>query len=151
MIKITAQFTKEDIRKLIEERKKRIDAAILSRLQFVGEQFVKNARERANFQDRTGNLRSSIGYVVLKNGLQKSGSDWIQVKEGGSGVKAGQDLIEELSRKYPTGYILIGVAGMDYAAAVESKGYDVITNSAGIAASSLKSALKKLSQKIQTL
>lgn len=147
MIKITPQFTKEDIRKIVEDRKRKIDAALLSRLQFVGEQFVKNARERANFQDRTGNLRSSIGYVVLKNGLQKAGSDWLQVKAGKEGVKAGQDLIGEISRKYPTGYVLIGVAGMDYAAAVESKGYDVISNSAGEAASSLKTALKKLSQK----
>ena len=31
---------------------------------------------------------------------------------------------------YPKGMVLIGVAGMGYAAAVESRGYDVITGSA---------------------
>lgn len=148
MIKITPKFTAADIKAIILERKRRIDQAVLSRLQYVGEQFVRNARERANFQDRTGNLRSSIGYVVLKDGLQKSGSNWIQVKAGKEGTKAGQDLIDEIAKKYPTGYVLIGVAGMDYAAAVESKGFDVISTSAGEAASSLKTALKKLSKKL---
>lgn len=143
------KFDKRQIKKLVSEMKERVEEAILLNLKRVGEQFIVDARNNANFTDRTGNLRSSIGYVILKNGLQLVGSNWVQIKESGEGVIAGKKLIEELSRKYDTGLVLICVAGMDYAAAVESKGFDVITSSAMIAEQSLKKAIERLKGKIQ--
>lgn len=143
------KFDKRQIKKLVSEMKERVEEAILLNLKRIGEQFIVNARNNANFTDRTGNLRSSIGYVILKNGLQLVGSNWVQIKEGGEGIIAGKKLIEELSRKYDTGLVLICVAGMDYAAAVEAKGFDVISSSATVAEQSLKKAIERLKGKIQ--
>lgn len=147
-VSIAAKFNKADIRKVLEEKRKNFEEALLMRLRRIGEQFVSNARQRADFTDRTGNLRSSMGYVILKDGNQLY--DNFQQKSGGTvGVDKAKEVIDEIKKNFPTGYVLIGVAGMDYAAAVESKGFDVITSSAGIAELSLKDAVKKLSSKLK--
>ncbi|MFN8291607.1 MAG: hypothetical protein U0U70_15225 [Chitinophagaceae bacterium] len=143
---------KAKINEAIREMMGRIEQALILRLQRIGENFVKNARLNGNYTDRTGNLRSSIGYVIIKNGLQLSGSDWIQIKPGAApGIAAGQGLINELAAKYPTGIVLICVAGMNYAAAVESKGFDVISSSSVIARDELESAIKRITEKISQL
>lgn len=147
-VSIRPKFNRLQISNFIREKKQRIEEAILMRLRRIGEQFVRNAREQANFTDRTGNLRSSIGYVILKDGDQLY-DNFRSVSGGPDGVAKAQEVIEEAKRNFPTGYVLIGVAGMDYAAAVESKGYDVITNSAGIAEVSLKTTVQQLANKLK--
>jgi len=102
-------------------------------LAFVGEEFVNKARVSGEYQDRTSNLRGSIAYDVVRNGVTLS-SDY---SGGGKGdneskyfaVKAVDDVIIENSLNSDNKMWLIGVAGMEYAAAVESKGFDVITSS----------------------
>jgi hypothetical protein len=138
------------INQAIKTMKSRVEEAVIQRLQFIGEKFLSNARINADFIDRTGNLRSSIGYVIIKNGLQQSGSDWIMIRQGKEGIVAGKRIIDELSRKYPTGIILICVAGMEYAAAVESKGYDVITSSAFLAENDFKKMISGIKTKPTT-
>ena len=46
----------------------RAEERIYKLLQRAGEEFVKLARKKGNYQDHTGNLRSSIGYVIVKDG-----------------------------------------------------------------------------------
>ena len=46
----------------------RAEERIYKLLQRAGEEFVKIARKKGNYQDHTGNLRSSIGYVIVKDG-----------------------------------------------------------------------------------
>lgn len=147
-VSLTPKFSRNDVAKAIAERKKRIEEAILLRLQRVGEQFVTNARVNADFTDRTGNLRSSMGYVILKNGIQLY-ENFEQRAGGKEGEEVAKEVIASLKKKFPSGYVLIGVAGMDYAAAVESNGYDVISNSANIAVTSLKQAIKQLANKLK--
>jgi len=117
-------------------------------LQRFGEQFVTNARNSASFTDRTGNLRSSIAYVILKNGVQID-SNFEERKGGKDGISAARDVISDAKKNFPTGFVLIGVAGMDYAAAVEARGFDVISKSASIAESSLRQAISKLGNKLK--
>lgn len=147
-ISIQPKFSKADIKKIVAERMKRIDEVLLLRLQKVGENFVNNARVNGSYTDRTGNLRSSIGYVILKNGLQYSEGGWILVKEGGGGIEVGKKFAEEIAKKYPIGWILVCVAGEQYASAVEARGFDVITSSAFTAKNELQKSLKELSEKI---
>jgi len=71
------------------------------------------------FQDITGNLRNSVGYVVLLNSVEKSKSNISALN---------QKLIEELKNKYPKDLVLIVVAGMNYAAYVEAKGFNVLSS-----------------------
>lgn len=114
---------------------------ILRRLQLIGLDFVRNARISGNYTDRTGNLRSSVGFLLLKDGKVIT-QNWELSKKGTdreTGLRTGKSLAAEVAKEYPTGWVLIVVAGMDYAAAVEAReSYDVITNSATIAESALK-------------
>ena len=52
-----------------------------------------------------------------------------KVKSTVEGRHGAVKIVTELAHRYPKGMILVIVAGMEYAAAVESKGYDVITGS----------------------
>ncbi len=101
-------------------------------LQYEGENFINNARDNNTYKDRTGNLRSSIGYIVLYDGIEvckniemaKNGSD------GLTGIMEAKSFAEEIAFDYPFGWVLVCFAGMNYAAAVESRGYDVISSAA---------------------
>lgn len=143
-VKITPKFTVTDIRKVILQRKQIILDAVTNRLQRIGEQFVNDARENGSYQDRTGNLRSSIGYVILYNGKQLL-RDFDGTKDG---VRFAKKAIADISKKYPTGFILIVVAGAQYAYSVESKGYEVLSMSGIAAAERLKASMKQLQQSI---
>lgn len=110
----------------MEQKIEAAESKMIEALQYEGEQFINKARSTGTYTDRTGNLRSSIGYVILKDGKT------IQSVFPGSKSKGNQEArktVREVKGNYPNGFVLIGVAGMNYAAAVESKGYDVITGS----------------------
>ena len=90
---------------------------------YAGEDFNNNARNLRTYRDRTGNLRSSIGYLILSNRqrVQESfpGDKQVGVANGRQEAmkKAGND----------KGVVIVGVAGMEYGRDVEARGYDVIT------------------------
>jgi hypothetical protein len=93
----------------------------------IGEEFVNNARQNGEYTDRTGNLRSSIGYILLRDGVIINQNIVGKTTEG---RRIAAQLANEFKNMYNTGLVLVGFAGMEYAAAVESKGYDVISGSA---------------------
>ncbi|WP_231489912.1 hypothetical protein [Pedobacter sp. Leaf170] len=148
---VKAKFSKADIKNVGADLLKRIELAVVSRFQYIGETFVTNARlktkKQGGFGNITGNLRSSIGYIILNNG--KTVQDNYEVSGTGTkGVQEAKALIRELKSKFNTGYVLIVVAGMNYAAAVESRGLDVITGSSKIAEEDLKDAIEGLAKKL---
>lgn len=138
-IKITPDFTKADIQKDVDQFMDRVFRITLSEISAVGLQFVSDARLKApadagpggSFNDQTGNLRSSIGYIVVYDGnIVKE--DFELAKRGTErtpGMIAGREFAEYQAALNPKGWALITVAGMEYAAFVEAKGYDVITGS----------------------
>lgn len=155
---LVPKFTKADIRKQMEAQMQNIEKAILSRLEYVGQEFVKMAREKTastgGFNDITGNLRSSIGFVVLKDG--RLVSENFEIANSGSdkttGLKEAKRFANELKNDFATGYALIVVAGMDYAAAVENRHHkDVITGSSLIAEANLRRAMQRLKDKVGRL
>lgn len=112
--------------------------------QYVGETFINNARASVTktiyerIPDRkpwelTGNLRNSIGYAASSEG-NVSGKHG----EGIGGVEA-----KKLAEDGINDDSLVLVAGMNYAQAVESRGYDVISNSANIAKAQHSMLIKK--------
>ena len=105
-----------------------------------GEEFLNKARINGNYQDRTGNLRASIGYIILNNGKVLTQSFGGSRKEGST---QGKKVAKEIAQRYTRGFVLIGVAGMEYAAYVEAKSYDVITGSAP-GSEDLKSILSEI-------
>lgn len=133
------EFTlKTDLSKISEVFKERIRKVTLNEINRVGLEIVTAARQKqghevGGFNDITGVLRSSIGYIVLYDGVQIY-SDFQGVPEG---VSDGKNLAEQTAESYPKGYVLIMVAGANYATYVEDRGYDVITGSAILLAGKL--------------
>jgi hypothetical protein len=141
---IKPKFNPGDFKRNVNQRMDRIDAVIISRLQYIGETFVNNARKNNTYRDITGNLRSSIGYIVMKDG-KTIHEDYQQSDKGSdkaTGIETGKGLINKLKSSLGKGYVLIVVAGMDYAASVESKGKDVLTASSIMAKKQLTTAVQ---------
>lgn len=120
----------KDVEQVFERLGDRADNAAQKLLQRTGEEFVKYARLKGNYQDHTGNLRSSIGYAVIKDGkpmvsnVQKSGKG----TDRSTGMEEATRLIQDLAAVYTNGYVLVGFAGMRYALYVEGhKNLDVIS------------------------
>lgn len=120
---LTPLWKKSDINKLFKKVGERADMAIYQLLQRTGEEFVKIARLSGQYIDHTGNLRSSIGYIIVKDGkiLGKdfSISDSIGTDKE-TGKREAEQLATDLIRTYNKGFVLIGVAGMKYAVFVEA-------------------------------
>lgn len=101
-------------------------------MRVVGEDAVNEARSYAkerDWRDVTGNLRSSIGYVITLNG-RVVGENFARVQGNQptlkDGKKIGRDLAIDISKALPELAIVV-VAGMNYAVAVESRGKNVLT------------------------
>lgn len=131
------------------------EAKVIHRLMYAGEACVKQAREltpdNGSFHDQTGNLRSSIGYMIVRDGqfVVRSAFDRVPSKKNTGGMvydgdKQGVSLAEEIAGQFSRGIVLIVVAGMKYAAHVEARGKDVLTSSEMKAEKMIPKLLTKL-------
>lgn len=148
---IEAKFTRSDVKKAYDNFVDGIKRQQINRLQMLGEMCVNHARNvpmEQGFQDQTGNLRSSIGYMVFVDGVAVH-SMFEQRKEGTQGVKAGEALAQRVGERNPQGVCLVVTAGMNYALYVESKGHDVITTAEHLAQRELPRMLEKLVSQIK--
>lgn len=90
------------------------------------------ARMSGTYTDRTGNLRSSIGYMIKDNGktvaedFQSAGAG---STDGSEGTRKAREVAERVSSMYGNQLVAVLVAGEDYAVYVESLGFDVISGS----------------------
>ena len=124
----------------VTAQNKLFELQVIRALSFIGEEFVNKARNNADFVDRTGNLRSSIGYMVFNN-RDKVQENILKVKGGQEGVTAAKNFESQINVE--DGFVLIVFAGMEYAIYVEASGRDVLTGSAP-GKSKVKSLLKDL-------
>ena len=103
-----------------------------------------------SYTDQTGNLRSSIGYVVVKDGIIVENGKSQKYLEGtlgeGEGVKFARQLAADAPRK---GIVLIVSAGMNYAAYVEARGYNVLTSAELLADSLVPQILTSIGFKVK--
>ena len=128
-----------------------VERQIIESLCRIGEEAVKLAKlipPERGFHDQTGNLRSSIGYVVVKDGKPVNIS-FGAVKGGHTGVNEGQRLAIQIGSKQTEGYALVVVAGMNYAVYVESKGRDVLTSAEKYAEKQIAQELADLVTNVQ--
>ena len=98
------------------------NARTYSLFQRAGEEFVKIARKKGNYQDHTGNLRSSIGYAIINDGniLNENYEQSTEGTDKQTGMREAKRLISELASVYSDGWVLVGVAAMPYAVYVEA-------------------------------
>lgn len=150
---------KNDISARFRQFRKAIVEKQIERLQRLGEMCVTQARgvpPSVGFHDQTGNLRSSIGYMVFVDGVPVYQSTFEQVspqaahKDGVTydGGKKGEAYCREIGEN-TTGVCLVVVAGMDYATYVESKGRDVLTSAEHLAEQELPKQLAELIENIK--
>lgn len=85
-----------------------------------------NTNVRQGWQDRTGNLFSSIGLALAKDGriVRYYGFKG----KGTEGKAAGWRLTFEMARENPEGWSILAVAGMYYAEYMEARGVVVLTS-----------------------
>lgn len=147
---ITTKFSEGAVRSRFDKFIEAIERAQIRRMQYLGEMCVKHAREvpaSVGFTDQTGNLRSSIGYMVFKNGVAIHES-YQQVKEGNTGILQGQALAKKVGAKYTEGIALVVTAGMHYAVYLEAKGRDVLTSAELLAKQELPKMVADLKKNI---
>ena len=112
----------------IDQLTERAEDAILNILMYVGESCITEARDNGSYMDQTGNLRSSIGYVVVRDGKIVGMKVGEQVKEGTEGKGKAESYMTRLASEHSTGISLIVVAGMNYAVYVEGRGKNVLSS-----------------------
>ena len=79
----------------------------------------KNPGDTSYWWDHSGNLRSSIGYIILYDGRRVHENFKVVNGRGEEGMQKAKSFADELQKKYPSGIVLIIMAGMEYAAYVE--------------------------------
>lgn len=141
-----------EVNAAIKAEAERAEMLTIRALSYLGEKCVIEAKDRpqeSSWFDQSGNLRSSIGYVVVSNGRIVQYSDFNPVKQGYEGLKEGKELAAELARKYTSGYALVVVAGMNYAELVEAMDNKVVLASAELyARQELPNMMNKLKTQI---
>lgn len=133
-----------EINRYIADQVERLTNALIYNLQSIGERCLNAARGTNSYKDRTGNLRSSLGYVIAIDGKIIYQSNFEVVKNGTDGSKSGIQYAKEIVRQFPEGVALIVVAGMNYAEYVSAKGYDVLDSAELLADNLVPKILKRL-------
>lgn len=134
---------KASLKTLIDRKLAGKQQKLLEGMSYLGEDFVRKAKTSGNYKDRTGNLRSSIGYIVSSKGvIEQEGIEGEQQE----GVNKARSFARRIARDFPDdAKVLIGFAAMEYARHVENKNYDVISSSIPD-----QQACKDLMEKIST-
>lgn len=138
---IIPEFGKGMVSSQVLAYRERIDKAAIFLLSYLGEKLAKYAKDHHNYTDQTGNLTNSIAYAVARGNeiVAIGGSD-----QPGEGAENAGMVLKEYVSTLTHSYSLIIVAGMNYAAYVEAKGYNVILPAELLAKSEFPDVMRKL-------
>lgn len=149
---IKPNFTKDDVRKRFDAFLNEIEKKQIARLQRLGEMCLVEARTNKGYMMQTGALLSSTGYEVFVDGVaihsQFDAASGAESNAAETGIKSGQSIAESIG-KGTKGIALVVVAGMNYAAYVEAKGYNVLSSAEHLAERELPRMLDKLISSIK--
>ena len=138
---IVSRFNFQKVNKALAVKANELADHIISQFTYIGEECVRIARESGSYNDITGNLRSSIGYVILHDGkpvVTGASKQYSGTKGNGeAGPPAAEALLKSLQAKFPWGIVLIVCAGMNYAAYVENVRHKDVLTTAELKAESL--------------
>ncbi len=127
-IKMTTPMSEID--KYLEEAEEEILQAVEDAIVEAVKEAIDEARANGAYQDQTGNLRSSIGGAVGRNGEVRWVSDFNMVLGGAEGAVKGRALAESVIASHPEAdFCATLVAGEDYAIYVQAlHGLDVLAS-----------------------
>ena len=149
---IKPNFTKDDVRKRFDAFLNEIEKKQIARLLRLGEMCLVEARTNKGYMMQTGALLSSTGYEVFVDGVaihsQFDAASGAESNAAETGIKSGQSIAETIG-KGTKGIALVVVAGMNYAAYVEAKGYNVLSSAEHLAERELPRMLDKLISNIK--
>ena len=124
----------DEVQKYLESEMKKNLFRLKESLKYVGETVVNEIRDgsASEWNDQTGNLRSSTGYIIAIDGKPEYESSFEQVSgplsdtAAADGGQIGKTFARQVASLYPNGIALIIVAGMEYASYVEAMDNKVV-------------------------
>ena len=135
-----------------------IKSLTIRALSELGEECVNRVRDRSgdeSWYDHTGNLRSSVGYIVLYEGKEAQRGGFMPTSapegNGSKGKQEGQNYLEETAKTVAesSDFSLVVVAGMNYAGVVEAMdNKDVLASTELWAREQVPLMLEKLKRQI---
>ena len=129
MLKAKAFGFEELKRKIKRQVQEQADDQSIKRwLSYIGEHLCNHARREGGYTDRSGNLRSSVGYRIFKDGVAVVDGGFENVGEG-NGIEEAKKALDAyaIANEIPiNGWTIIVVAGQSYARYVEAKGFNVL-------------------------
>ena len=152
------------IERYFESFRQKYEQAFIRTLKYVALRVVTTARRKGSYLDQTGNLRSSVGAVIVIDGKIRWSTNFEPAKSKSrsssngappktatkNGGYDGRRFASELAKKYSSGVALIVVAGMDYAVHVANRGRDVLDSATLEAKDLVPTMLAKLSSNKRT-
>lgn len=144
---ITQKTAIHEVSRYLNEKVSRLRRVVIRNLAYAGEECLKAARASNGYKDQTGNLRSSVGYIIIDHGRVVMTSDFAPSDKGtdrATGQAKGKAYAEELVPRFPSDIVLVVVAGMNYAIYVSAKGGDVIDSAELLAERLVPELMSKL-------
>lgn len=132
---IKAEFKIEGLRELVhklDERKERLKKVLDMKILQLAEEAVSHAKHNKGYKDRTANLKNSISFALFYDGelVTKLIGKIPKPEEAPKEHQGVESCLEQYCSEQgvvkPKGYSLVVVAGMEYGAYVEYKGYNVL-------------------------
>jgi hypothetical protein len=111
-------INKDEISKYLKQQVLLIEKELIYRLEYLVADLQNHAKTSAEYIDQTSNLKGSIGGCVLKDGKPISYKGFNGGGELGS--KTGLEYLNSLISEQGSGYVILVVAGMNYASYVEN-------------------------------
>lgn len=104
-------------------------------------ELVRTKMLNKSYQDHTGNLNSSTGFIIYKDGkvVHKDFRESVIGTDKSTGIKKGLDIAMSELRE-SKGWGILFVSGMEYASWVESRGFEVLRGTQGKIDTYLKEA-----------
>lgn len=144
---IRPTFTRADVQKRFDLFLEKVREKQIERMQKLGEMCLIDARTNKGYMMQTGALLSSTGYMIFEDGValhtQFDAASGAESNAAQNGINAGKSLAESVGKE-TKGISLVVVAGMNYAAYVEAKGYNVLSSAEHLAQRELPRMLEKL-------
>lgn len=137
----------DDVKKRLDAFLNEVHKAQIEMMMELGEKCLAEARINKGYMMQTGALMSSTGYQVYVDGVavvsKFDAASGAQSDAASKGMLAGLSLAESVGRE-TSGICLVVVAGMNYAAYVEAKGFNVLTSAENMAKREMPRMMKQL-------